>query len=134
MCLKLKLKPHEKLIIGGAVIQNGDTGVEIFVENKVPILRKKDIIGLSQADTPCKKVYFIIQMMYVDEQNITEHHKVYWSLVREIIEAAPSTRLMFQVISDHILQQNYYQALKSAKKLIEYEQEVMNSVRSTTSL
>jgi flagellar biosynthesis repressor protein FlbT len=134
MCLKLKLKPHEKLIIGGAIIQNGDTGVEIFVENKVPILRKKDIIGLSQADTPCKKVYFIIQMMYIDEQNITEHHKVYWSLVREIIEAAPSTRLMFQVISDHILQQNYYQALKSANKLIEYEREVMNSVRSTASI
>jgi flagellar protein FlbT len=134
MALKIKLKPHERLIIGGAVIQNGGTGSDIFVENNVPLLRKKDIMALNEADSPCKKVYFIIQMMYVDEKNIAEHHKTYWALVREIIDAAPSTRLMFQIISNHILQQNYYQALKAARKLIEYEQEVMNRVRSATGL
>jgi flagellar biosynthesis repressor protein FlbT len=132
MPLKIKLKNHERLIIGGAVIQNGGTGTEIFVENKVPILRNKDIIGLSEADSPCKKVYLVIQMMYVDDKNIAEYHKTYWNLVHEIIKAAPSTKIMFQVISNYILQNNYYQALKAAKKLIEYEQEVINHVRAVS--
>ena len=134
MALKLKLKPHEKLIIDGAVIRNGGSRCELFIENNVPLLREKDIIGVNEADSPCKKVYFVIQMMYVDEKNIAQHHKTYWGLVRDIIEAAPSTKLMFQVISNHILRDNFYLALKAAQKLIEYEQEVMNRVRTASGL
>ena len=134
MALKLTLKPHEKLIIGGAVIINGSARSDLIVENNVPILRGKDIMSLNGADSPCKKIYFVIQMMYVDEKNIAEHHKTYWELVKDIVEAAPSTKPMFQVISNDILQGKFYQALKAAKKLIDYEQEVINHVRNTDRL
>ncbi len=134
MALKLTLKPHEKLIIGGAVIINGGDRSDLIVENNVPILREKDIINLNSADSPCKKIYFVIQMMYVDEKNIAEHHKTYWGLVKDIVEAAPSTRPMFKVISNDILQGKFYQALKAARKLIDYEQEVINHVRTTSGL
>jgi flagellar biosynthesis repressor protein FlbT len=132
MALKIKLKPHEKFIIDGAVIKNGGTKCELFVENNVPLLREKDILGINEADSPCKRIYFVIQMMYVDEKNIAEHHRTYWALVRDIVEAAPSTKLMFQVISNHILRDNFYQALKTAQKLIEYEEEVTNRVRTAS--
>ena len=134
MALKLTLKPHEKLIIGGAVIINGSARSDLIVENKVPILRGKDIMSLNGADSPCKKIYFVIQMMYVDEKNITDHHRTYWELVKDIVEAAPSTKPMFQVISNDILQGKFYQALKAARKLIDYEQEVINHVRNTDRL
>jgi flagellar protein FlbT len=134
MALKLTLKPHEKLIIGGAVIINGSARSDLIVENNVPILRGKDIMSLNGADSPCKKIYFVIQMMYVDEKNIAEHHKTYWELVKDIVEAAPSTKPMFQVISNDILQGKFYQALKAARKLIDYEQEVINHVRNTDRL
>lgn len=134
MALKIALKPGEKLIIGGAVIANGKTRSDFVVENNIPILREKDIMILKDADSPCKRIYFVIQMMYVDEKNIAEHHRTYWELVKDIVEAAPSTRVMFQVISTDILQGKFYQALKAARKLIEYEQEVMNSVRTTSGI
>jgi flagellar biosynthesis repressor protein FlbT len=134
MALKILLKPHEKLIIGGAVVINGGTKSELVVENNVPILREKAIMGFTDADSPCKKIYFVIQMMYVDEKNIAEHHKTYWSLVREVVEAAPSTRPMFQVISNYILQNKFYPALKAARKLIDYEERVMNHVCQTSGL
>ena len=134
MALKLTLKPHEKFIIGGAVTVNGSTKSNLIVENNVPILREKDIMSLNGADSPCKKIYFVIQMMYVDEKNIAEHHKTYWELVKDIVEAAPSTKPMFQVISNDILQGKFYQALKAARKLIDYEQEVINHVRNTDRL
>jgi flagellar protein FlbT len=134
MALKLTLKPHEKLIIGGAVIVNGSARSDLIVENSVPILREKDIMSLNGADSPCKKIYFVIQMMYVDEKNITEHHRTYWELVKDVAEAAPSTKPMFQVISNDILQGKFYQALKAARKLIDYEQEVIKSVRTTSGI
>jgi len=90
MSLKITLKPYEKFIIGGAVIINGEAKSAFVVENDVPILRQKDIMTLTSADTPCKKIYFAIQLMYVDGKNLKEHLETFWELVKDVAEAAPS--------------------------------------------
>lgn len=131
MALKLSLKPHERLIIGGAVIANGGARSDFIVENNVPILREKDIMSLKDADSPCRQIYFAIQLMYVDAKNLAEHHKTYWQLVKDVLEAAPSTRNLIAAISEHILHNQFYQALKETRKLIEYEQEAISHVRNT---
>lgn len=132
MSLKITLKPHEKFILGTAVIANGDAKSTFVVENDVPILRGKNIMTLASADTPCKKIYFAIQLMYVDNKNLPEHHKTYWELVKDVAQAAPSTKPLLQEISNEILNDRYYQALKLTKKLIDYELEVINRVRNAT--
>ena len=132
MSLKITLKPHERLIVGGAVVTNGNTKSDLLIENNVPILREKDIMSEKNADSPCKRIYFSIQLMYVDEKNLAEHHTLYWKLVRDVVKAAPSMTPFIDQISEHILHNNFYQALKKAKKMIEYEQEVINRVRKPT--
>lgn len=132
MALKITLKPHEKFILGGAVIANGDAKSTFVLENDVPILREKDIMTLKSADTPCKKIYFAIQLMYVDGKNLAEHHKTYWELVKDVANAAPSTRPLLQEISNEVLNDRHYQALKLTKKLIEYETEVVSRVRNAS--
>ncbi|MCE5264215.1 MAG: flagellar biosynthesis repressor FlbT [Deltaproteobacteria bacterium] len=132
MALKITLKPHEKFIIGKAVIANGDAKSTFVIENDVPILRERDIMSLAAADTPCKKIYFSIQLMYVDERNLAEHHKTYWELVKEVVEAAPSVKPMLKEISQNILDGRYYQALKLTKKVIDYEREAIGRVRTAT--
>jgi len=129
MALKIYLKPHERLIIDGAVITNGNAKSELLIENNVPILRGKDIMSLTEADSPCRRIYFAIQLMYVDQENLAEHHKTYWELVKDVAEAAPSRRTVLQEISDHVLNRRYYQALKLTRKLIAYEQEVIRNAR-----
>ena len=130
MPLKITLKPYEKFILGRAVITNGDAKSVFVVENEVPILREKDILSLEAADTPCKKIYFAIQLMYVDNKNLPDHHKTFWELVKDVVEAAPSTKPILHDISENILNERYYQALKLTKKLIGYEREIINHVRS----
>jgi flagellar protein FlbT len=68
--------------------------------------------------------------MYVDDKNIEEHRGTYWILVKDVTNAAPSTVGLIDQISEHILHDRYYQALKLTNHLIEYEQGVMNHVRS----
>lgn len=130
MALKISLKPDERIIIGGAVVRNGGARSDFVIENSAPILREKDIMGLHDANSPCRRIYFAIQLMYVDEKNIEEHRTTYWQLVRDVTAAAPSTIGLIDQISEHILHDRYYQALKLTNKLIEYEQGVMNHVRS----
>ena len=130
MALKISLKPDERIIIGGAVLQNGGARSDFVIENSVPILRGKDIMGLNEANSPCRRIYFAIQLMYVDDGNIEEHRATYWILVKDVTNAAPSTVGLIDQISEHILHDRYYQALKLTNHLIEYEQGVMNHVRS----
>jgi flagellar biosynthesis repressor protein FlbT len=128
MALKITLKPHEKMIFGGAVVKNGDSKCELIIENNVPILREKDILTEEKADSPCKRLYFIVQLMYVDEKNLVIHHNSYWNLVRELVSAAPSMVYFVDQLSEYILNNRYYQALKLAKKMVEYEREVLSNV------
>jgi flagellar protein FlbT len=130
MALRISLKPDERIIIGGAVLQNGGARSDFIIENSVPILREKDIMGLNDANSPCRRIYFAIQLMYVDDKNIEEHRSTYWKLVKDVTNAAPSTIGLIDQICEHILHDRYYQALKLTNHLIEYEQGVINHVRS----
>lgn len=125
MPLKITLKPRERLILGGAVVRNGDVAAHLVVENEVPILRERDILSESGADTPCRRIYFVIQLMYVDDRNLAEHHKLYWILLRDVLTAAPSTAKFTDEISRLVVEKRYYQALKIAHQLIDYEQELL---------
>jgi flagellar protein FlbT len=129
MALKITLKTGERMIIGGAVVTNGSASAcDLIIENKVPILRQKDILSEEKADSPCRRVYCAIQLMYIDEGNLVGYHKLYWDLVRDIVRAAPNTVALIDSINEHILQRRYYQALKLTRRLIDYEQEAIERV------
>ncbi|KJS30354.1 MAG: flagellar protein FlbT [Desulfatitalea sp. BRH_c12] len=128
MALKIVLKPYERMIIGGAVVKNGSGKTEFFIENKPTLLREKDILSEKDADTLARKIYFTIQLMYIDPENLVNHHNTYWKLVQMIIEAAPSSLAIIDQISEALLGSRYYLALKVTRKLIEYEQEIIDRV------
>jgi flagellar protein FlbT len=131
MSLKLRLKPDEKIIIGGAVIQNGSKASEFVVENTVPILRQKDIMAERDAESPARRVYFVIQLMYIDREKQVDYHTRYWDLVKDILAAAPSTKPYLDRISEQIVAGDFYQALKLTRKLIDYEEELISHVKKS---
>jgi len=130
MPLKITLKPGEKIIIDGAVIKNGEKTTTFYIENKATILREKDIMREEDAITYCSKIYFIIQLMYLDGKNMVEYHNIYWKLVQDLVEAVPRATGIVDAISQNILEENYYKALKLAKRLIAFEKEVLGRVKN----
>lgn len=125
MPLKISLKPNERIILSGAVVTNGKSAATLLVENNVTILREKDILSETQADSPAKKIYYAVQLMYIDPANLVQYHTLYWDLVRAFLGAAPRSLGLINEISEHILGEKYYKALKTTSKLIEYEQKAI---------
>jgi flagellar protein FlbT len=125
MPLRIELRPNEKLFIGGAVVVNGESRSTLTVLNDVPILREKDILTEAAANTHCKRIYLAIQLMYMDEANLANYHQVYWNLVRDLLAAVPTVAPKIAAISDAILAGKYYQALRQASGLVEYEKELI---------
>lgn len=130
MALKITLKPNEKMFLGGTVIVNGSsTSSDLIIEYKVPILRQKDILSEKDANSPSKRIYFAIQLMYIDEENRNIHQNIYLELAKELVQAAPSTTGLIDKISEYIISDKYYPALKLAKKLTVYEEEALSCVQ-----
>jgi len=129
MSLKLHLKAHEKIIIGGAVIQCGNRPIEFTVENNVPILRQKDIMTETGANSPARRVYFVLQLMYIDSgADGSNYRDVFRELEREITTAVPSSQRFFDEISGEIATGRFYQALKAAQALMVYESQLLAQV------
>lgn len=128
MPLQIELKPGEKVLIGGAVIMNGDHRCELLMLNDVPILREKDILSESEAVSPARRIYLSVQLMYIDGANLARYHRIYWDLVGELLKAAPSVLPLVDDMSQCILDNRFYQALKVVARLIEYEEELISHV------
>jgi flagellar protein FlbT len=129
MALKVELKPHERIIIGACVITNTDQRTKLLIEGeKIPILREKDILTSATADTPAKLIYLAVQLMYLSPDP-QAHHPTYFSLMRDILNAAPSSWPFIEGINNHILNGDVYLALKEAKKLIAHEEELLSTAR-----
>ncbi|MTI45265.1 flagellar protein FlbT [Roseibium hamelinense] len=129
MALKVELKPGERIIIGDSVITNDNQRTRLFIEGKAPILREKDILTPATADTPAKRVYLAVQLMYLSD-DVEKIQEDYFTLVNDIIRAAPSTIPYVTVISNSILKGSFYKALKEARKLIEYERTLIGHVQA----
>jgi len=132
MSLRLKLKPHEKIIIGNTVIENGAKSASFVVHNKTIILREKDILTDETADSPAKRIYFIVQLMYMSGslEDSRSQHAEYFRLTKDFMTACPTEEAINMVsdIGDKILADDLYGALKTCSKLIEYEHKVMGDL------
>lgn len=130
MPLKLTLKPHEKVLIGTAVVAAGDEKTELVVLNQVPVLRQKDIITLEDADTAAKMLYFTILNMYAEPHRQQQFHKAYFDLLRTLMTMPLGAEGMNLVmdISQRILEGDVYKALKLGQRLIARESEVLRHV------
>ena len=129
MALIIDLKPGEKILVGTAVITNDSQRTRLHIAGDAPILREKDIMKEEDATSPCKKIYFLIQCMYMSHRP-DEYFKKYFNLIQEIQTAAPSTAVHFAVINEKILAGHYYQAMKEARELIRYEEELIDNAQN----
>lgn len=128
MPLRISLKAGERLIVGGAVVRNAGHRASLLIENDVPILRGSEVMALDEANSPCRRIYFAIQLMYVDPERLAEHERLCRTLMEEVLQASPSMAPRLQEITARIGEGRYYQALKLARHLIAYEEELMGHV------
>jgi flagellar protein FlbT len=122
MALKIELRPNERILLGDCVITNSDQRTRLLIEGTVTILREKDIMSLSRADTLGKLLYLAVQFIYTAKRP-KDHHALYFRLAGEFLKRAPSAKPHIESINNRILTGEPYKALKEARKLIAYEKE-----------
>ncbi|MEM6939030.1 MAG: flagellar biosynthesis repressor FlbT [Pseudomonadota bacterium] len=126
--LVLKLSPKERVLINGAVIENGDRRSRLsIVTPDAHILRLRDAIHPEDATTPVRRLCFAIQLVLSGDHT---PEKAQPGLMRQIEALSQvfqdnDSRRLLDDASDAVLQDQHYRALKAVRLLIPREDRVL---------
>lgn len=133
MPLIIDLKPGEKMIINGAVIENAGTNTKFRILNDCSLLRQKEILSSSDSVTPASRVYYALQCAYIFSDKSEEHMRQFNNYLSAYVAACPSASSIADSIADAIGQGQLYKGLKMTRRLLDHESKVLNQFRDETS-
>ena len=133
MPLKLSLKPGEKFVLNGAVVQNGERRSVLVLQNKASVLREKDIMQEEEVTTPARRIYFPVMMMYLDEAGADRYYDEFARRLTEFMKVIANPVILTECveISKNCMEREYYKALMRCRKLMDYEGERLGHVPSS---
>jgi len=125
MPLKISLKPGEKFVLNGAVIENGDRRANLLLKNKASVLREKDILHEEDVDTPVRRIYFPIMMMYLSPKFDDKLYDEFVLRMNEFMGVVSDPEVLARCVSvsRDVMASEYYKALMGCRKLMSYETE-----------
>lgn len=131
--LVLKLRPRERFMINGVVLQNGDKRSNmIVVTENVNVLRLKDAIHPEEANTPVSRVCYIAQMVLAGEAEPEEaRHQILRGIEQlSQVFTDPDSRAHLDRATENVSEHRFYHTLKSLRALLAREQRLFRAMAS----
>lgn len=130
--LVLKLAPNERILINGAVIENGDRRARIAVKTPdVNILRLRDAIHPDQATTPVSRVCYETQLVLTGDRTVADGKKIILAGIEQLtlVFDDRDSRKLLAAATAGAVEGNYYRTLRALRDLLPREARLI-AVRS----
>src|ERR1700754_4632678 len=111
MPLRVELKPFERIIVGESVIINSGARTSFLIDGDTPILRERDTVTEETADTPARKLYYCVQLMYL-KNDAARYRDVYARPLAALRAAMPEARELIDAADHQVASGALYKALK----------------------
>ncbi|MCW8843682.1 MAG: flagellar biosynthesis repressor FlbT [Rhodobacteraceae bacterium] len=126
--LVLKLSPKERVLINGAIIENGDRRSRLsIVSPSANILRLRDAIHPEHATTPVTRICYATQLVLSGDADPQESRLPLLRRIEELsrILTDNDSRARLTAATDAILEGRYYHAMKALRALIPRESRLL---------
>lgn len=126
--LVLKLGPKERVLINGAVIENGDRRSRLAIMTPdAKILRLRDAIHPEDAKTPVRRVLFAVQLVLSGDKDADSAHLQLLRQVEELSQVFtdPDSRQMLAEASQAVIEKQHYRTLKTLRALLPREERLL---------
>lgn len=126
--LVLKLGPHERVLINGAVIENGEKRSRLAVMTpNANILRLRDAINPEEVTTPVRRVCYIAQLVLSGDADAGEARLQLLRGIEQLSQVLTDfdSRQQLTAASRAVLDDQHYQALKALRSLLPREERLM---------
>ena len=126
--LVLKLSPKERVLINGAVIENGDrrSRLSIMTPN-ANILRLRDAIHPEEATTPVRRVCYAAQLLLSGDADPDEARLQLLRRIEELSQVFtdPDSRARLTEATAALINDQHYQCLKALRSLLPREERLL---------
>lgn len=122
--LVIRLAPHERVLLNGAVIENGDRRASLSIKTpNANVLRLRDAIHPEQANTPVRRTCYLAQLVLSGDSSAAEIEKPLLRAIEQISQVFTDqdSRRILGTASDRILEGDHYAALKALRLLLPRE-------------
>lgn len=122
--LILKLAPNERVLINGAVIENGEKRAKISIRSpNANILRLKDAIHPDEANSPVSRLCYICQLVLSGDADRNEGHRQLLLGIEQLshVFTDSDSRSVLVMATKAATEQDYYRTLKHLKTLLARE-------------
>ena len=126
--LVLKLAPKERLLINGAVIENGDRrGRLSIVTPDANILRLRDAIHPEDATTPVLRVCYAAQLVLSGDSDPDQARMPLLRRIEELSQVFtdPDSRASLAEATDALVRDHHYRCLKALRSLLPREERLL---------
>lgn len=130
--LVLKLGPRERILINGAVIENGERRARVsIVTPGAHILRLRDAIHPDEATTPVRRVCYAVQLVLTGDADPEEMRLQLLRRIEELSRALTDhdSRRHLDLATSELLSGRFYQCLKALRALIPREDRLLAAHR-----
>ncbi|AKS47810.1 flagellar protein FlbT [Octadecabacter temperatus] len=126
--LVLKLGPKERVLVNGAVIENGDrrSRLSILTPN-ANILRLRDAIRPDEVTTPVRRVCYIAQLILSGDADVEEGRIQLMRGVEQLSQALADddSRQQLADATEAFLEGEFYRGLKRLRSLLPREERLL---------
>ncbi|WP_068108411.1 flagellar biosynthesis repressor FlbT [Tropicimonas marinistellae] len=126
--LVLKLGPRERVLINGAVIENGERRSRLsIVTPNANILRLRDAIHPEEVNTPVRRVCYIAQLVLSGDADPSEARLQLLRGIEQLsqIMTDPDSRQKLDAATTGVISGQHYQALKALRGLLPREERLL---------
>ncbi len=126
--LVLKLGPKERVLVNGAVIENGDRRTRLsIVTPDANILRLRDAIHPEEANTPVRRVCYIAQLVLSGDADLEDAKSQLLRGMEQLSQVFTDTdsRVLLSRATQHLVEGQVYQTLKSLRGLLAREERLL---------
>lgn len=117
MPLKFTLRPGEKVIVNGAVIGRGEEPGSFYLFNKANFLRGREVMKEEKADSVEKKLYLVIQLIYLFPEDAIGNLEKFEVILAETMRHRTEALTELTEVARLVHSGDYYRALKATAKL-----------------
>jgi len=128
--LILKLGPHERVLVNGAVIENGDKRSRLAIKTpNASILRLKDAIHPEEANTPVRRVCYLAQLVLSGDMCPREAKLQVLRRVEELSRVLTDrdSRRHLDLATKAACDGEYYRCLKALRALLPREERLLST-------
>lgn len=126
--LVLKLGPHERVLINGAVIENGDRRSRLSIMTPgANILRLRDAIHPEAVNTPVRRVCYVAQLVLSGDADPGEARLQLLRGVEQLSQVFKDadSRALLAMATSAVVEGNHYQAMKALRALLPREERLL---------